>query len=50
LGCGVVPGETALKAVLGTARCFEPAMGKAEREAKLTAWRKAVAAVVRYAR
>ncbi|MCU0705785.1 MAG: glycerol kinase GlpK, partial [Fimbriiglobus sp.] len=46
LGCGVVPGETALKAVLGTARRFEPAMGEAEREAKLTAWRKAVAAVV----
>lgn len=49
LGCGVVPGEGALKAVLGSAARFEPRMGEAERNAKLVAWRKAVAAVVGYA-
>jgi len=50
LGCGIVPGETELKKVLSAADRFEPTMGEAERKAKLTVWRKAVAAVVGYAR
>ncbi len=50
LGCGLVPNEGALKAVLGSAARFEPNMSEADRGAKLTAWRRAVAAVVAYAR
>jgi glycerol kinase len=50
LGCGLVPNEAALKKVLSASQRFEPRMGEAERAAKLAAWRKAVAAVVGYAR
>ena len=50
LGCGLVPSVEALKAVLSASRRFEPRMGEGERAAKLAAWRRAVAAVVGYAR
>jgi glycerol kinase len=50
LGCGVVPSVEVLKGVLGSAARFEPTMSEAERSAKLAVWRKAVAAVVGYAK
>lgn len=50
LGCGIVPGEVELKKVLSASDRFEPVMSDAERRVKLAAWRRAVAAVVRYAR
>ena len=46
----MIPNEAALAAVLGDAERFEPTMSEGEGGAKLAAWRRAVAAVVGYAR
>ena len=46
LGSGLVKDEAALRAVLADATRFDPKLPAAEREAKLTTWRKAVKAVI----
>jgi len=46
LGVGRVKGEAELRKVLSAAARFEPSLPAADRERKLTAWRKAVRAVI----
>ena len=46
LGVRLVKGEAELKRVLSAATRFDPTLPAADRERKLTAWRKAVRAVI----
>jgi glycerol kinase len=48
LGSGLVKDEAALRGALADAARFEPTLPTTERECKLTAWRKAVRAVIAF--
>jgi glycerol kinase len=50
IGCGLCAGENGLRNVLAEAKRFEPRLGAEERHRRMARWRKAVQAVIAFAR